>query len=120
MKTPKDLTGQQCGDLTVIEWTGQKTKWGHRTWKCKCKCGKETVITGQTLMNGKSTNCGYCIANSSKPKDLTGVRFGKLVVISKANNLGGKTAWNCKCDCGGDSIVRTGSLTKTNGAIRSC
>lgn len=38
-------------------------------------------------------------------KDLTGQRFGMLIVISRADNRGGHTAWNCKCDCGNDVVV---------------
>lgn len=33
--------------------------------------------------------------------DLTGQRFGRLVVIERAeNNKRGKAMWDCKCDCG--------------------
>ena len=34
-------------------------------------------------------------------KDLTGQRFGKLVVLSRAENDKTKhTRWLCQCDCG--------------------
>ena len=32
--------------------------------------------------------------------DLTGKRFGRLLVLSKAETRKGQTFWNCKCDCG--------------------
>lgn len=58
-------------------------------------------------------------------EDLTGKRFGRLVVIKRAedymapNNL--KIAqWLCKCDCGGEIIVRGASLTRTKNATKSC
>lgn len=35
-----------------------------------------------------------------KFKDLTGQRFGRWTVISRAENKGHHTAWNCVCDCG--------------------
>jgi hypothetical protein len=40
-----------------------------------------------------------------KPKDLTGQRFGKLVVLHRSINDGYKgtqrtVRWKCKCDCG--------------------
>ena len=49
--------------------------------------------------------------------DLTGKRFGKLVVISyhHSNNA---TYWLCQCDCGNTTIVKTGSLNY--GSTRSC
>jgi len=52
-------------------------------------------------------------------KDLTGKRFGNLVVTGfngiRKNSL---YYWNCKCDCGNTSIVQTGHLN--NGNIKSC
>lgn len=51
--------------------------------------------------------------------DLTGMRFGKLTVISYHGlNKHRKRTWDCKCDCGGKSIV-TGSDLK-NGHIKTC
>lgn len=32
--------------------------------------------------------------------DLTGQRFGKLVVLGKANTKRGKNKWQCRCECG--------------------
>jgi hypothetical protein len=43
--------------------------------------------------------------------DLTGRRYGKLIVIERAENLGcNQTAWHCLCDCGRQSVVRSASL----------
>jgi hypothetical protein len=50
--------------------------------------------------------------------DLTGQKFNRLKVISRANNLSGKTAWNCVCDCGNESIVNGRDLK--NGHTKSC
>lgn len=51
--------------------------------------------------------------------DLTGKRFGKLTVVSfHGLNKHMKRTWNCKCDCGGTSVV-TGSDLK-NGHIKTC
>ena len=51
-------------------------------------------------------------------KDLSGMRFGKLVVISRASNIGRRSAFNCKCDCGNSCIVKSDHLK--NGSTRSC
>lgn len=51
-------------------------------------------------------------------KDLTGKRFGKLLVIERAENINGRVAWTCLCDCGREHVVRTGDLT--TGHIQSC
>lgn len=51
--------------------------------------------------------------------DLTGQRFGRLVVIKRsANSKNGKARWLCKCDCGNEAIVYSTHLKK--GATQSC
>lgn len=55
-----------------------------------------------------------------KFKDLTGLRFGRLIVIKKVENTGYHTKWLCKCDCGKETIVFGCNLTKTKGATLSC
>lgn len=43
-------------------------------------------------------------------KDITGERFGRLLVIGRTHNIGKDTAWLCKCDCGNYKSVRTSGL----------
>ena len=50
--------------------------------------------------------------------DLTGNRFGRLLVMSRADNIGSKTAWLCRCDCG-NTKVATGWNLKS-GQCKSC
>lgn len=54
------------------------------------------------------------------PKDLTGHRFGRLVVISRASatHPRGYTTWVCKCDCGHDKTTDRHSLV--TGKVKSC
>ena len=53
-------------------------------------------------------------------KDLTGKRFGNLVVIEqtalRASN--GSVKWRCKCDCGKEKITAAKNLT--SGKVKSC
>lgn len=49
--------------------------------------------------------------------ELTGQRFGRLVVERFAYSKNA-AHWHCKCDCGGESIVRTALLR--NGTVASC
>lgn len=52
-------------------------------------------------------------------KDLTGQRFGKLLVIKRVENTkANKAQWLCKCDCGNEVITITNQLT--SGAKTSC
>lgn len=51
--------------------------------------------------------------------DLTGYRFGRLVVVAEApRSNAGLTRWSCRCDCGKSSVVHAGSLRA--GHTRSC
>ena len=51
--------------------------------------------------------------------DLTGQKFGKLMVIKRVENAKDKQAqWLCQCECGNTKIVKAISLRKGN--TRSC
>lgn len=51
--------------------------------------------------------------------DLTGKRFGKLVVLSHADvNKSKHHRWNCLCDCGNEKVVEGQHLR--SGATKSC
>lgn len=51
--------------------------------------------------------------------DLTGRRFGRLIVIKVADsNKYGKYKWLCKCNCGNEKVVRGGDLR--SGDTQSC
>ncbi|MDE7219340.1 MAG: hypothetical protein K2O45_06945 [Oscillospiraceae bacterium] len=47
------------------------------------------------------------MAHSNKKLNLTGQRFGKLTVLAPAENIGGRTAWLCRCDCGQETVAPT-------------
>jgi hypothetical protein len=58
----------------------------------------------------------------AKFEDLTGKRFGRLIVISRTENAGKRISWNCICDCGKEKVVTTGNLkgkTKSCGCMRA-
>lgn len=55
---------------------------------------------------------------ANKIKNLIGQRFGVLTVIKRAENIGGRAAWLCKCDCGNTKIARSSNLQK--GHTQSC
>lgn len=50
--------------------------------------------------------------------DLSGNRYGSLTVIGPAENIGDRTAWRCRCDCGRESVVKTAHLR--SGHTTSC
>ena len=51
-------------------------------------------------------------------RNISGERFGRLLVVSRAPNKHGRVQWLCLCDCGNTHI--TYSKTLTNGKSRSC
>ena len=50
--------------------------------------------------------------------NLIGSRFGRLLVVSRGENAGGRPSWICRCDCGNEKQFRGGDLR--SGATRSC
>ncbi len=57
-------------------------------------------------------------------KDLTGQRFGRLIVIEEAGRTKqGNVKWLCRCDCGQDTVASQGNLhrstTKSCGCFRA-
>ena len=56
-----DLTGQVYERLTVIKRVDDyiSPSGSHQVqWLCKCKCGKEVIVTGNNLRKGNSKSCG--------------------------------------------------------------
>lgn len=56
--------------------------------------------------------------HSRQKLDLTGQRYGHLTVLGPAGNIGDRTAWLCRCDCGQDTVVTTRDLRR--GRRTSC
>ena len=55
----------------------------------------------------------------SLAKDITEMRFGRLVAIKPAGKANDRVLlWLCKCDCGNEHIVRGKELR--NGDTKSC
>lgn len=134
---PKEITnmvGRRFGKLTVIKRYGTHiTKGGQKkpTWLCICDCGNEKIATSQDLKTGHVKSCG-CI--TTKPKgsgliDLTGKRFGKLVVVERTEedytyetNGHATTSpmWRCICDCGNIVVCQGGNLRSGNTTSCGC
>lgn len=52
-----DRTGQVFGKLTVLEQAG-RDKLKKVLWRCKCECGKESIVVSGSLVTGNTTSCG--------------------------------------------------------------
>lgn len=53
-------------------------------------------------------------------KDLTGMRFGKWLVLSEMPSNGTKVHWLCRCDCGNERAVRATRLTSEKSRCCGC
>ena len=51
-------------------------------------------------------------------RDLSGLVFGFLTVISRADNRNNRVLWNCECKCGAEMTFRGDALK--NGKVKSC
>ena len=58
------------------------------------------------------------MGGSRQKLDLSGQRFGKLTVLEPAKNVGNRTAWRCRCDCGREIVPTT--LRLRDGHRTSC
>ena len=93
--------GQKFGRLTVME-TFQSEK-GYRMCRCHCACGKETTVYYYNLISGRTKSCGCLMEeNRRKYRDLSGKRFGQILVLrpTEKRNKEGSIIWKCKCSCG--------------------
>lgn len=122
----RDITGLSFGKLTVIKRAGT-SKQGEALWLCKCECGNTTITKGSFLRNGTTKSCG-CLqflqrqkmgrANKYRYKDLSGKRFGRWLVVQRADNAKGGVTYECICDCGTKKNVLARSLL--GGVSQSC
>ena len=55
-KSRIDLTGKRFGRLTVLGYAGTGKQGTY--WKCRCDCGKDTVVLSHSLRSGRTKSCG--------------------------------------------------------------
>ena len=137
-----DLTGQNFGELTVLErdFEIQKKHPAERQawWKCKCNaCGKEKSLRASVIKKAKTCGCRNGAKEGTVPIaaieaakrnnkiDLTGQRFTRLLVLEEADaehqvyyNGKHKVTWKCLCDCGNIHYATTENLRR--GDTPSC
>ncbi len=68
----KDLVGEKFGRLSVVQYAGSR-KYKNSSvamWKCRCECGKEVIVPGQALRQGRTKSCG-CLSREIHKEILT-------------------------------------------------
>lgn len=116
----EDLKGQVFNHLTVIERDFSKKG---TYWLCKCDCGNPNLksVKACNLKNGNTKSCGCLRGKNLKERliDLTGKRFGKLIVLEQSFTKNGRIYWKCQCDCGSTPVDIEGASLKS-GHTSSC
>jgi len=116
---PSNLDGRRFGKLVVIHRVENYVKPNGKKeskWLCQCDCGKTTKVVSSHLKSGMTKSCGCLIGKAFN--DLTGKRFGSLTVTERSENMGKRTAWLCKCDCG--NTCHAPAYRLNSGQMRSC
>lgn len=110
-----EIIGKTIGSLTVLRSAGYKNN--HEFFVCQCSCGNTTIVDYYKLVSKHTKSCGSNIHRIKK--DLTGKRFGRLVVMCPLSIKGSDGAmWECKCDCG--NTVKVSGHSLDVGWIKSC
>lgn len=121
------MLGQRFGRLIVLSLDKSAHSKPGKYYLCECDCGTKKIILGSSLRSGHTKSCG-CLQRESvanvghkNVKNLTGQRFGKLVVL---NLIGfsetNKAIWHCRCDCGRETDVRACNLISGNTSSCGC
>lgn len=66
------LPGERFGRLVVVG-PGLRDGRGRASWRCKCDCGRETLVSGIRLRLGQKRSCG-CLQRESREKHFRRVR----------------------------------------------
>lgn len=112
-----DLTGQRFGSLVVLCEATRRSKSREARWKCRCDCGAEKDIRSTHLRSGAVVSCGCYhkrLLSDTRSLDLTGKRFGALLVLEKEGT--NPVGWKCRCDCGNIVFYRTNHIISRGGA----
>lgn len=111
-------TGLRVGMLTVAAPTRQR-KNGYTVWECRCDCGGRIFLDTRCLQRGTVTDCGCISQIKPGQRDITGMRFGKLVALEPTDlRSEGTVVWRCCCDCGGEILTSLHQLS--SGYRKSC
>ena len=122
MPSKINITGMQFGRLQVKGESKKRDCSGNVYWECACSCGTTHVAAGRLLRNGEIVSCGCYhreIAGKSQQIDLTGKRFGRLLILQRGKtSLVNGSYWICQCDCGNLKEIRQNSILQ--GLTKSC
>ena len=116
------IDGQRFGRLLAVSRVGSDAR-KKAVWRFLCDCGSEIDLPATLVRTGHTQSCGCLrveLARESVVRDISGMRFGRLLVGGRVDPpmADGRVKWSCLCDCGA-SVVRT-SKNFVNGSAGSC
>lgn len=124
-----DVSGQKFGRLTAIENSPSDNPKYIKYWKCLCDCGDPNyiIVAVGNLRSGNTKSCGCLVreleqltSNTLQLKDMTGLTFGRLHVIGRAESDNNGARWFCMCSCGNQSPVNIRGSDLRSGTTQSC
>lgn len=104
----KNYTDVQFGRLTVTGYAGTAKDLGKsgtaNFWRCRCACGRETVVSQTELQNGGTQSCG-CLQKERVKESLLLVEDTSVAILSRGlghpprkDNTSGHTGVFCRRD----------------------
>lgn len=114
------IAGEKYKRLTAIE----PLKLGG-SWRFLCECGSVIERRKRYVLSGEIGSCG-CLQRDTRSsrnrgrntKDISGQKFGRLVVVSLSGEKNRRRIWRVRCECGAEKEVRQTHLL--TGATQSC
>lgn len=114
-----EMIGRTFGRLTVLDRAESRS--GKPWFGCVCSCGTRGTYSGAELRRGNVKSCG-CLQRQLAVElfsiNLSGQRFGRLVVVERVGSRRTYTEWLCICDCGEKHLAVSADLR--SGHINSC
>lgn len=109
--------GAMFGRWKVLKQAGRHPTTGEILYWVECSCGRQRKRPGSALRGGKTKSCRKCML-SSRLQDLTGERFGLLLVLGRVPNSS-PLMWKCKCT-GCRRIREVAGFSLRSGRSLSC
>lgn len=97
-----EMVGKTFGSLTVVKRLEKNPSLASRCirYLCKCECGKEVEVNGNSLRTGHTTSCG-CSRKGINTKDLTNLTSGEITFLFLTEKRNDRhIIWQCQCSCG--------------------
>ena len=112
-RKPTEMIGKRFGNWTVLGFSKERTKKGRIRYYCRCDCGTERDVEGQTLRSGQSKSCG-CRENNISLYTVYRNKDDKIVAFdatakeaAKAMGIQQQSLYHLFCVRGGKNLRYT-------------